>query len=74
MNLEEKHLDIFFDIYENGEVVNDIPKDKLVTVYFKGTDDEGFLDNVYRDELGLELLIAKKWQFQDVVDKLLAQS
>lgn len=74
MNLEEKHLDIFFDIYENSEVVRDIPKNTLVTVYFKGSDDEGFLDNVYRDELGLELLIAKKWQFQDVIDKLLSDS
>jgi len=71
MNLELEHLDAFFDIYnDKGEPVNDIPKDKLVTVYFKGIDDEGFLDNVYRDELGIELLIAKKWQFQDVVDKL----
>ena len=55
------NLNKFTNIYENGEEINPIPSDELITVYCDDSDmEEGFAENIFRDELGLNGFIAKK--------------
>jgi hypothetical protein len=56
-----KNLDKFTDIYKDGSVVNPIPKDVKLTIFCEGSNEEGFITNLTSNEIGLELLIAKKW-------------
>lgn len=52
-----KHLDKFNYInYQDG-----LPENVKLTVFCKGSEDEGFLINLASDELGLEALIVRKW-------------
>lgn len=65
------NLDKFKEIYaENGEEINPMPQDKLITVYCKGTSEEGFADNIYRKDLGITALIAVSWIEQEELIKL----
>lgn len=69
------HLDKFIDIYpkdKNWE--NKMPENVKLTVYCKGTNEEGFLMNVTSDELGLEALIAQKWIVHSDLEKLAGRS
>lgn len=71
-----KHLSKFIDIYPNEKSAdglrweNKMPKNVKLTVYCKGTKNEGFLVNVTSDELGLEELIAKKWIIHSELESL----
>jgi hypothetical protein len=67
-----EHLDKFTDIYSNDKNggFNKIPEDVKLTVYCKGTSDEGFTINVTNDELGLEALIAQKWIIHSELEAL----
>jgi hypothetical protein len=56
-----KNLNKFTDIYKDGKEVNTIPKNVKLTIFCESTDEEGFVNNVTYNEIGLELLIAKKW-------------
>jgi len=47
-----------------------MPEDKLITVYCKGTNEEGFADNIYRKDLGITALIAVSWIEQEELIKL----
>lgn len=69
--LTDEDLESFNDIYEDGKEVNPIPEGVKVTVYCESDSEEGYVDNVTVNEMGLELLIAKKWQYQTVVDEML---
>ena len=65
------NLDKFTDIYlENGEE-NEMPENVKLTVYCKGTHDEGFIINMRSDEIGLEAFIAKKWIIHSELEKLI---
>jgi len=66
-----KHISKFNQICaENGEEINPMPEDKLITVYCKGTNEEGFADNIYRKDLGITALIAVSWIEQEELIKL----
>lgn len=41
--------------------INDIPDKVKLTVYCEINGDDGFLVNLYKDELGIDALIARKW-------------
>jgi hypothetical protein len=56
-----KNLDKVTDIYKDGSVVNPIPKNVKLTIFCEGSNEEGFITNLTSNEIGLELLIAKKW-------------
>ena len=62
-----EHLDKFTDIYpvekdtDGMQLENQMPENIKLTVYCKGTNEEGFLINVTSNELGLEAFIAQKW-------------
>ena len=65
------NLDKFTDIYPNGkDEENKIPDGVKLTVYCKGSNEEGFLINLKSDELGLEALIAQKWIIHSELEKL----
>jgi hypothetical protein len=64
MKAEEiyKYIDSFIEIYDaQGNEVNPIPEDKVVTVYCEGTFERGFVENTLGSEIGFESLIAKSW-------------
>lgn len=58
------NLSKFTDIYINGKEVNPIPNDIKLTIFCSSDDEEGFLENVTKQEAGLNLFIAKKWILQ----------
>jgi hypothetical protein len=70
------HLDKFTDIYpkdKNADGLrweNKMPENVKLTVYCKGSEDEGFLVNMTSDELGLEALISQKWIIHSELEKL----
>ena len=64
------NLDKFTDIYSEGKDENKIPDNVKLTVFCKGSSDEGFLINVTSDELGLEALIAQKWIIHSELETL----
>lgn len=74
------HLDKFTDIYpkdKNADGLrweNKMPENVKLTVYCKGTNDEGFLVNMTSDELGLEALIAQKWIIHSELEALAGRS
>lgn len=69
-----KLLHSFVSIYDaDGKELNALPKEVKLTVYCKGTHEEGFLYNVKSDELGLEALIAEKWILQTDLDNILTK-
>lgn len=65
-----RHLDKFTPIYHEGQEVNPIPEDVKVTIFCEGSDDEGFLEDIYRKDGGITLLIAKSWILQTDLDQL----
>ena len=69
-DLAPKDLNHFYDIYENGEMINPMPEDKKITVYCESETEEGYITDIFKAELGLAELIAKKWQYQEVVNDL----
>jgi len=75
-----EYLDKFTDIYPKDEAgnglkwENKIPEKVKLTVYCKGSNDEGFLINMTSDELGLEALIAQKWIIHSELEKLAGRS
>ena len=70
------HLDKFTDIYPKDDAPkgmrweNKMPENVKLTVYCKGTNEEGFLINITSEELGLEALIAQKWIIHSELEKL----
>jgi len=74
------HLDKFTDIYPKDKnadglrLENKMPEKVKLTVYCKGTNDEGFLVNMTSDELGLEALIAQKWIVHSELEALAGRS
>ena len=74
------HLDKFTDIYPKEKNAyglrweNKMPENVKLTVYCKGTNDEGFLINMTSDELGLEALIAKSWIIHSELEALAGRS
>ena len=71
-----EHLDKFTDIYPKDDAPkgthweNKMPEKVKLTVYCKGSNDEGFLINMTSEELGLEALIAQKWIIHSELEKL----
>ncbi len=71
-----EHLDKFTDIYPKDDAQkgthweNKMPEKVKLTVYCKGTNDEGFLVNMTSDELGIQALIAQKWIIHSELEKL----
>ena len=51
-----------------------MPEHVKLTVYCKGTNDEGFLVNMTSNELGLEALIAQKWIIHSELEALAGRS
>jgi len=74
------NLDKFIEIYPKDKNANGLrwknkmPEKVKLTVYCKGTNDEGFLINMTSDEIGLEALIAKKWIIHSELEVLLGRS
>jgi len=69
------NLDKFTDIYpKDNKEENKMPENVKLTVYCKGSNDEGFLINMTSDELGLEALIAQKWIIHSELEKLAGRS
>jgi len=66
MEIEELYnsLPRFTNIYINGEEINPIPSDVKLTIFCSSDDEEGFLEDVTKQEAGLNLFIAKKWILQ----------
>lgn len=58
-------LDKFTEIYKDGKEINPLPKNKKLTVFCSGDEDEGFIENVTTSEMGLEIFMAKKWILQE---------
>lgn len=54
-------LNEFTEIYPEEGKEQRMPDKTKLTVFCKGSSEEGFFFNVYSDELGLEALIAFKW-------------
>ena len=69
-----ENLHEFTDIYSNGKEVNKLPDNVKLTVFCQGSCEEGFLINVTSDELGFEVLIAKKWILHWELEKLAGRS
>lgn len=70
-----EHLDKFTDIYpKDKNEENKMPENIKLTIYCKGTNDEGFLINMTSNELGLEALIAQKWIIHSELEKLAGRS
>jgi hypothetical protein len=75
-----EYLDKFTDIYPKDEAgnglkwINKMPEKVKLTVYFKDSNDEGFLINMTSDEFGLEALIAKKWIIHSELEKFASRS
>jgi hypothetical protein len=67
-----KHIEKFTPIYKDGKEENPIPKDRKVTVWCEGTEEQGFACNVTANEMGLEALIAQSWIDEDYLQKLCA--
>lgn len=74
------NLDKFTEIYPQDKNAdgtyweNKMPENVKLTVYCKGSNDEGFLINVTSGELGLEALIAQKWIIHSDLEKLAGRS
>lgn len=69
------HLHNFTDIYpKDKKEENNMPENVKLTVYCKGTNDEGFLVNMTSNELGLEALIAQKWIIHSELEALAGRS
>jgi len=70
------HLDKFTDIYpkdKNDDGLkwkNKIPEKVKLTVYCKGTYNEGFLINMFSNELGLLGSTAQKWIIHSELEAL----
>lgn len=64
------NLHNFTNIFIDGQLVNDMPSDKKITVFCQSNDDEGFLINTKTSELGLEALIVKKWILHSKLEEL----
>lgn len=65
-----QHLDKFTNIYTDGNELNRMPENVQITVFCKGSDEEGFLINTTSDELGFQALIAEKWIIHSELEKL----
>lgn len=65
-----QHLDKFTNIYTDGKEENKMPENVKLTVFCKSSNDEGFLINLNKYELGLEALIAQKWIIHSELEKL----
>lgn len=65
-----EHIERFTPIYKDGKEINPIPKDRKVTVWCDGANEEGFACNVTASEMGLEALIAKSWIYEDELQAL----
>ena len=46
-----EHIEKFTPIYKDGKEINPIPKDRKVTVWCEGTNEEGFACNVTANEM-----------------------
>jgi hypothetical protein len=69
------NLDKFTDIYtKDKKEENKMPEKVKLTVYCKGSNDEGFLINMTCEELGLEALIAQKWIIHSELERLAGRS
>lgn len=72
---EEKKEQLFLRLcYDNLDKFNDVskvdpPKDKKITVFCKGADNEGFAIDIFWKDLGLEELISKKWILHEEITK-----
>lgn len=66
----EQYLSAFTPIYTYGKEENPIPEGVKLTVYVKSSTEEGYLENVYSHELGLEALIARSWIRHDELLRL----
>ena len=77
-----KYHHLFTDIYsrdEKGKIideVNPIPEDVLLTVYIEGNnfDDIGYLYNMKSIDIGIDILIAKKWILQSDLEEAVKNS
>jgi hypothetical protein len=65
------HIDKFIEMYKDGKEVNPIPKDVKVTIYCNYKEKEGFIENTYTKDAGMDLFIARKWILQSELDGLL---
>lgn len=66
-----EHIDKFVKIYDdNGNQVNPVPTDKKVTVWCESNIEQGFACNVTVDEMGIEILIARSWIYEDELQEL----
>lgn len=66
-----KYLKNFIDIYQKDkDCENKMPENVKITVYCKGSGEEGFLINMKLNELGFEALIAKKWIIHSELESL----
>lgn len=68
------HLDKFHNIYgEEGQEDKPVPSGVKVTVFCKGTTEEGFAINETDREIGLNLLISKKWILHSDLEKIVGK-
>lgn len=65
-----RHLESFTKIYKDGKEENPMPEGVKLTVYCKATNNEGYVDDIYSNELGIEALIAHSWILHDDLIKL----
>jgi len=70
------NLNVFNDIYNDSpELEFPIPESgEFITVFCKGTEDEGFLINLKSTELGFDELIARKWILHSKLEELLGET
>ena len=66
-----EHINKFTPVYKNGKTVNPMPNNVKVTARYEFTNDEGFVCNLTKDEMGLTALVVKSWIFEDDLQKLL---
>lgn len=61
-----KHLNMVTSIKEKEP-----PKDKKITVFCdNGKEDIGFCENLFFDEIGINVFIAKKWILQEDLERI----
>ena len=83
MTAEEiiKYHDLFTDIYEErkdgtyGSEINPIPDDVALTVYLYNprSGKEGYIYNMHKSDMGIDILIARKWILQSDLDEAVKQ-
>lgn len=66
-----EHIDSFTEMYENGKEINPIPGDVKLTGYYSDDEDEGFLINVKKDEMGFEIFGVSKWILHEKLEDLI---